>query len=220
MSDQDVRVDTRNAAAQITLTRPRALNALTDAMRAEISDALSGFARDPIIYALVIKSDCDRAFCAGGDVRELVELARTDVAAAHASFGREYLMDWRLECFPKPTVSLINGFVAGSGVGLTAFGTHRVAGEDYAFAMPETAIGLFPDVGVSHALARLPHEIGTYLALTGVTIGRGDAIKLDLATHAIRSEDFATIEAALSEARPVDAVLHELAEKDFADATP
>ncbi|MEO1650957.1 MAG: enoyl-CoA hydratase/isomerase family protein [Pseudomonadota bacterium] len=218
--DGDISIAKENAAGMITLTRPRALNALTDAMRTAIADALPRFANDPIVYALVIRSGSDRAFCAGGDVRELVEMAAHDVSAAHASFGREYRMDWMLECFPKPTVSLINGFVAGSGVGLTLFGTHRVAGEAYAFAMPETAIGLFPDVGVCHHLARMPHEIGTFLGLTGVTIGRGDAIKLDLATHAISAAHFEAIEMALSEARPVDPLLDGLKERALNDPTP
>lgn len=202
-----VTIETRNAAGTVILNRPKALNALNDAMRAEIAATLPGFANDPIVYAMVIRAVPARAFCAGGDVRELVETARVDLAAAKASFAAEYLLDWALECFPKPTVSLIDGLVVGSGVGLTLFGTHRVAGDGYRFAMPEAAIGLFPDVGVCHHLARLPHEIGTYLALTGATIGRDDAFALGLVTHCVDAGAFDHIHNQLSQAEPVDALL-------------
>ncbi len=206
----DIRVEARGAAASIVLTRPQALNALTDDMRTQIANAMPGFSRDPMIYGMVIRADGDKAFCAGGDVRQLVGLAKTDMTAARRSFADEYRLNWRLECFSKPTVSLINGAVMGSGVGLTLYGTHRVAGADYQFAMPEVAIGLFPDVGVSHHLARLPHEIGTYLALTGAPIGRADAFALGLVTHCIDASHFDQIHAAMADADPVDAKLDPL----------
>ena len=106
-------------------------------------------------------------------------------ADAIKSLAAEYALNWQLECFMKPTVSLIDGVVVGSGVGISLYGTHRVAGERYRFAMPETGIGLFPDVGVAWAFARLPDEIGMYLGLTGRAIGRADAYRLGLATHCI-----------------------------------
>ncbi|MEO0671843.1 MAG: enoyl-CoA hydratase/isomerase family protein [Pseudomonadota bacterium] len=211
-SDELIRIGKQHAAGVVTLDRPRALNALSDDMRAHIAGALPDFARDPIVYCMVIRSATERAFCAGGDVRELVGIAKDDPALALQSFGFEYALDWQLECFSKPTVSLIDGMVMGSGVGLTLFGTHRVAGPRYSFAMPECAIGLFPDVGVCHHLARLPDEIGTYLALTGARIGRGDAMALGLATHAVPSTALEPIVERLADADPVDALLDDFAE--------
>jgi enoyl-CoA hydratase len=206
---QDAAISTgiEGAAGIVTLDRPRALNALTTAMRAEISAAFAAWTRDPQVYAAVIVSATDRAFCAGGDVREMVEWGKARPADARRSLAAEYALNWQLECFTKPTVSLIDGTVMGSGVGITLYGTHRVAGERYRFAMPETGIGLFPDDGVSWAFARMPDEIGIYLALTGRAIGRADAYRLGLVTHCLPAARFAEVRAALGDADPVDPVL-------------
>lgn len=204
---EQIRIVTRGAAATVTLDRPRALNAITVGMRAQLVDALPGFARDPMIYCVVMRSEHPRAFSAGGDVRELTAWSKTDAERARRAFADEYRLNWALDCFTKPTVSLIDGIVMGSGVGMTLYGTHRVAGEGYRFAMPETAIGLFPDVGVAYTFARMPDAIGLYLGLTGRQIGRGDAFHLGLATHCIAAAEFPAIEEALSRAEPVDQVL-------------
>ncbi len=195
------------AAAVVTLCRPRALNALNEAMRTALASALPAIARDPMVYCMVLRSDSAKAFCAGGDVRELVSWARTDPHRARRAFAEEYRLDWALECFSKPTIALIDGLLMGSGVGLTLYGTHRVAAAGYAFAMPETSIGLFPDVGVAHAFARMPDEVGMYLALSGRSIGRADALALGLVTHCIDAEHFPEILAALADAEPVDKLL-------------
>ncbi len=207
-----VRFERDSAVAVLTLDRPKALNALNARMRAAVNDALRGLLRDPEIYAVILDSTSPKAFCAGGDVRELVAWAKSDPDLARRAFADEYRLDWLLECFTKPTVSLADGFVMGSGAGLTMYNTHRVAGENYAFAMPETAIGFFPDVGVAHVLARLPGEIGTYLGLTGARVGRDDAYRLGLVTHLIGARHFPAIRARLSEAWPIDEVLDELGE--------
>lgn len=211
-------VETRNALGLITLSRERALNALTEEMRVTMIEALPGFIRNPEIYAMVLRSDSPKAFCAGVDVREMTELGQKDRKAARESFAREYGLNWRLECFAKPTVSLIDGIVMGSGVGISLYGTHRVAGPNYKFAMPETAIGLFPDVGTAHVLSRLPHEIGLYLGLTGRTIDRRDAFALGLATHLLPNSAFQTVMDGLADAEPVDALLRDLAESDAPSA--
>ena len=195
------------ATGLVTLDRCAAHNALTDSMRRAIADAVPNLARDARVYAVVIRSACPRAFCAGGDVREITEMARRDPAAARASLAREYGLNWLLECFSKPTVSLIDGVVMGSGVGISLYGTHRVAGEGYAFAMPETALGLFPDDGVCHAFARMPGEMGMFLGLTGRRIGRADAYALGLVTHCLPASRFAEVQAALADADPVDPLL-------------
>ena len=203
----DVLAGLEGAAGVVTLARPRALNALTTAMRAEIARSFAAWARDPQVYAVLVTSGSDRAFCAGGDVREMVDWGRNRPADARRSLAAEYALNWQLDCFNKPTVSLIDGVVVGSGVGITLYGTHRIAGERYSFAMPECAIGLFPDDGVSWAFARMPHEIGTYLALTGRAIGRADAYRLGLVTHCIPAAQFGAIRAAIADADPVDPVL-------------
>jgi enoyl-CoA hydratase len=190
----DIEIGVEGTLAVVTLNRPKALNALTTAMRAELAVTLARFARDPQVYAMLIRSASPKVFSVGGDVRETIAWARSDPERARRALADEYRLNWQLECFTKPTVSLIDGLVMGSGVGLTIFGTHRVAGEGYAFAMPETAIGLFPDVGVAHVLARLPGAVGIYLGLTGRTIRRADAYALGLATHCIpraRFDEFA-----------------------------
>lgn len=204
---EDIRIGVEGSLAVITLDRPKALNALTAAMRAKIAEALPRFSRDPNVYAVVIQSASPKAFCAGSDVREIISLARRDLAAGRKAFRDEYALDWHCECFSKPTISLIDGAVMGGGVGISLYGTHRVAGEGYKFAMPETAIGLFPDVGVCHAFARMPGHAGTYLALTGRAIGRADAYALGLVTHCISAKHFEAIKADLSGAWPVDPVL-------------
>lgn len=204
-----VEIEQRNALGLISLDRPKALNAVDGAMVTAIADALPGFASDPVIYALVIRSSNTRAFCAGGDVRKIIAAYQENPETGKALFASEYALDWAMECFSKPTVALIDGAVMGSGVGLTAFITHRVAGENYRFAMPETMIGLFPDVGAAHVLARLPHEIGLYLGLTGRSIGRADAYALGLISHCISADHYDDIIAQLSEAWPVDDLLDE-----------
>jgi enoyl-CoA hydratase len=207
LGEGDILIGVDGAAGAVTLNRPRALNALTTAMRAAMAAAFPRWARDPNVYAVLITSASDRAFCAGGDVRELVDWGRHRKPDARRSLAEEYSLDWLLDCFTKPTISLIDGVVMGSGVGISLYGTHRVAGERYRFAMPETSIGLFPDVGVSWAFARMPDEIGTYLALTGRAIGRADAYRLGLVTHCIPARLFEEIRAAVSAADPVDPVL-------------
>ncbi len=205
--DAPIEVGKNSAAAYIRLTRPAQLNAINDAMRERIATALDSWVRDPDVYGLCISAPNAKVFSAGGDLRELVALVKNDPAAIRRSFAFEYRLNWALDCFAKPTVSLIDGLVVGSGAGLTQFGTHRVAGANYAFAMPETAIGLFPDVGVISVLARLPGGIGEYLALTGRKVGRADAYRLGLATHCIDREEFGAIENGLADADPVDALL-------------
>lgn len=217
-ADETLKFEIRGSAAIVTLARTKALNALTADMRKKLSAHLWACARDPQVYAVVMQSESPRAFSAGSDVREVVALARTDPAAARAAFAEEYALNWQCECFSKPIVPLINGMVMGGGVGITQYGTHRVAGEGYAFAMPETAIGLFPDVGAAHVLARLPYYVGQYLGLTGRSIGRADAYALGLVTHCIDAEGFEAIIADVADTWPVDAVLDDR-HRDFGAGT-
>lgn len=202
-----VRVEMCGALGLVTLDRGKALNALTTEMRACLAETFPRFARDPQVYAVVLQSGMPKAFSAGGDVIEILSWSRDRPAEARRAFQEEYALNWLLECFSKPTVSLIDGIVMGSGVGVSLYGTHRVAGEGYRFAMPETAIGLFPDVGAAHMLSRLPHAMGMYLGLTGRTIGRADAYRLGIATHCIAADQFEQIRVGLADAEPVDTLL-------------
>jgi enoyl-CoA hydratase len=205
--DEELKVEILGSLALVTLARPKALNALTQGMRHKLGERMWSFARDAQVYAVAIQSESPRAFSAGSDVREVIALARTEMASACKAFADEYALNWQCECFSKPTVPLINGMVMGGGVGITQFGTHRVAGEGYSFAMPETQIGLFPDVGAAHVFARLPDHVGMYLGLTGRSIARADAFALGLVTHCIDSLHFDAIKADLADTWPVDPVL-------------
>ncbi|MFM9939992.1 MAG: enoyl-CoA hydratase/isomerase family protein [Hyphomicrobiaceae bacterium] len=200
----------RGAAGLIVLDRSEAQNALTVAMRAALAEAFPRWARDPGVYAVVSRSAVPRAFCVGGDIREMSRLMREDPARARAGLAEELRLCWLHECFSKPTVSLIDGAVMGTGVGISLYGTHRVAGAGYRFAMPEVRLGYFPDCAVTHAFARMPDHIGLYLALTGRTIGPADAYHLGLVTHCLDASHFAAIEARIAEADPVDPILDDL----------
>ena len=206
-AEPEISAAVEGAAGIVTLNRPRALNALTSAMRATIGEAFAAWSRDPQVYAAVVVSASERAFCAGGDVREMIDCGRRSLDEARRMLAAEYALNWQLDCFSKPSVSLIDGVVMGGGVGITLYGTHRVAGERYRFAMPETGIGLFPDDGVAWTFARLPDEIGMYLALTGRSLARADAYQLGLVTHCLPAAQFAEVRAAIVDADPVDPVL-------------
>ena len=202
----------RGAMVVMTLNRPLVLNAFDDGMRRAVADELARSARNPDIYVVALTSANAKAFCAGGDVRAITAMAQRDMALARSFFAGEYSLNWALDCFSKPSVSFIDGICMGSGAGLTLSNTHRVAGEGYKFAMPETAIGLFPDVGVAHMLAKLPWPLGLYLGLTGRAIGRGDAQWLGLATHCIGRAKFADIMGEFADCQPIDPVLDALHE--------
>jgi enoyl-CoA hydratase len=200
----------RGALQQIVLNRPKSLNAFDDEMRLTIANEIPNIARNPDIYITALTSASPKAFCAGGDVRALTREAREDFNRVKSYFQGEYSLNWLLDCFSKPTVSFINGICMGSGAGLSCYNTHRIAGENYKFAMPETAIGLFPDVGVAHMLAKLPWPIGLYLGLTGRIIERADAFWLGLATHCINGDVYEGILEKLADAQPVDPMLDSL----------
>lgn len=206
-AEPEITIERNGAVATIILNRTRTHNALTVSMHETIAAAIPRLARDASLYVVLIRSASFKAFSAGGDVRELILRYRDDPRSACSALADEYRLNWALECFSKPTVSLMDGVVMGSGVGISIYNTHRVAGANYKFAMPETAIGLFPDVGVAHALSRLPDEIGTYLGLTGHSIGRADAYHLGLVTHCIDADRFDEIGTALADAQTVDPLL-------------
>ena len=187
MSDVLARIE--GMAGRITLNRPNALNALTLPMVREIDAVLSNWADDPHVSLVIVDGAGERAFCAGGDIRMLYDAARAgDLAAGHAFFAAEYALNARIARFAKPYIAIMDGVVMGGGVGLSAHGSVRIVTERTTLAMPETGIGLFPDVGATWLLSRLPGR-GMHLALTGARIGAADALLAGLADWVVPSAD-------------------------------
>ena len=180
MSEIDIRVEGR--AGRITLRRPRALNAVTHDMVRAIRAALPRFAADRGVAVVVIDAEGERAFSAGGDIASIYEdLTAGRFDRARQFWRDEYPMNAAIARFPKPVVSLMQGFTMGGGVGVGCHASHRIVGETSRIAMPECGIGLVPDVGGSMLLARAPGRMGEYLGLTGARMGPGDAIRAGFA---------------------------------------
>jgi enoyl-CoA hydratase len=175
MSDISIRIEGR--AGRITLTRPQALNALTYAMCLEIASALKAWRDDPAVALVIIDAEGTRAFCSGGDIAEMYASGMAgDYAYGRRFWADEYRMNAQLFEFPKPTVSFLQGFTMGGGVGVGCHAGLRIVGESAQIAMPECGIGLIPDVGGSMILALAPGRVGEYLGTTGARMGPADAI--------------------------------------------
>ena len=204
----EIMFERRGEAGLVTLARPKALNALTLPMVEAMHRQLRAWADDPAVTRVVVRGSGGRAFCAGGDIRRIHALGTAGRLSEVMAFWRaEYRLDACVKTYPKPYVALIEGIVMGGGVGISLHGDVRVAAESTSFAMPETGIGFFPDVGTTYALPRLPGRTGAYLALTGDRIGAGDALAVGLATHAARAADFDAILARLAEGADIAGTL-------------
>ncbi|MCP1336088.1 enoyl-CoA hydratase/isomerase family protein [Futiania mangrovi] len=173
---EDLIVRREGAAGRITLNRPKALNSLTLDMVRGMQKALDAWRDDPEVRIVLIDGAGEKAFCAGGDIRRLWESARDKDGHAETFWREEYILNAAIKRYPKPYVALIDGITMGGGVGVSAHGSHRVMTERTMFAMPETGIGFFPDVGGTHLLSHQPGEVGTYLALTGARLKGADVI--------------------------------------------
>jgi enoyl-CoA hydratase len=190
------------------LDRPKALNALTLDQVHAIHPQLAEWAADPQIGAIVIEGAGDKAFCAGGDIRALHDACKAeDHPFVEAFYRDEYRLNRRIKTCPKPYVALIDGIVMGGGVGVSVHGAARVATERTLFAMPETGIGFFPDVGGSYFLPRCPGQLGLYLGLTGARLRAADALYAGIATHYVPSARLGDLRAALAAAADPLAVL-------------
>ncbi len=199
MTDQIVSNVTGNLG-HITLNRPKALNALTQPMVDEITRLLLVWEADERIGAVLIDGAGDRAFCAGGDVILLHDSGKAGDDRAEHFWRKEYALNDLIERYSKPYITLIDGFVMGGGVGLSVHGQYRIAGDDTLFAMPETGIGYFPDVGGTYFLPRLGLDIGQWLGLTGARLKTAEALEIGVANGYIPSDRHAAFTAALGAA--------------------
>lgn len=188
MTDAAVLTEHRGRALFITLNRPAALNALNREMCLTIHRALIDALGDTQVDRVVIQGAGERAFCAGGDVVGLYHAGRAGSDDWEGFFHDEYRMNQAIAVYPQDYVALMDGVTMGGGVGLSVHGRFRVVTERTVFAMPETGIGLIPDVGGTHALAKLPGEIGTWLALTGARLKGVDCLYAGIATHYVPVE--------------------------------
>lgn len=197
---------------RLVLDRPRALNALDLPMVTRMGELLDEW-RDLPLRALIVESSTPGIFCAGGDIRQIRQNTLNGLGDdSDTFFTTEYRLNAAMATYPVPIVALIDGVCMGGGLGISVHGRFRVVSERAVLAMPETAIGFFPDVGASHFLSRLPGGIGTYLGLTGARMTAGDAIVAGLATHLVSSDRLGALaEALAANTGPVDAILRDLA---------
>lgn len=187
-----------NRVGIVTLNRPSALNALSHAMVRELAALLERCRDDASIVALVLRGAGERGFCAGGDVRALHRLATQRDPSWQPFFVDEYRLDYALHTYPKPVVALLDGIVMGGGMGLGQGASLRVVTERTKLAMPETRIGMLPDVGATHFLGALPVELALYAGLTGVTLSGADALFCKLADVCVPSHWLASFEERLA----------------------
>jgi len=196
-STDEIIARVENGVGRITLNRPAALHALTTAMCRAMTAALLTWEHDPAVTAVLFDHTGERGFCAGGDIRMLAQSGAADGVEARDFFFIEYRLNALLMRYAKPTLAIMDGVVMGGGVGLALPCKVRVATERTTFAMPETGIGLFPDVGGGWHLPRLPGKSGLWLALTGARIKGADCLALGIATHFVESAGTDALKAAI-----------------------
>jgi enoyl-CoA hydratase len=199
--EEEILLGCEGGLATLTINRPQALNALTLDNYRRFAPALSGWAEDPSVHAVVVRGAGGRAFCAGGDVRAVYEAGRGisgDPDLTAVFFREEYELIHQIHRFSKPYIAIIDGITMGGGAGISVNGAYRVATERTLFAMPETAIGLFPDVGATRFLNRCPGQIGRYLGLTGTRLRAADAYYCGFATHVVAQERVEALVTALA----------------------
>ncbi|KAL3624561.1 3-hydroxyisobutyryl-CoA hydrolase 1 [Castilleja foliolosa] len=199
-----VLVEDKSLVKIITLNRPKQLNALSAAMVSRLLEIFLACAQDSSVKLIILKGK-GRAFCAGADVAEIVRHINEGYWKLGANFSRiELTMNYLMATYSKPQVSILNGIVMGGGAGASIHGRFRIATENTLFAMPETALGLFPDVGASYFLSRLPGFFGEYVGLTGARLDGAEMLACGLATHFVQSERLSMLEEALVKADSSD----------------
>ena len=176
-----VLTEVRNRVGHLTLNRVSAFNAVNLEMVRALQQQLDAWAADENVVAVVLRANGDKAFCAGGDIRELYNNAKQDSSLNEIFFREEYALDQDIHAYPKPFIALMDGLVLGGGMGLAQGASFRIVTEKARLGMPEVSIGFFPDVGGSYFLSRLSCEMGTYMGVTGNSVGPADALQLGLA---------------------------------------
>ncbi len=203
MSEEDIVFEVKGSLGLITLNRPKALNALTHSMCVAIYTRLQAWKDDASVGAVLIRGAGEKAFCAGGDVIALYNSGKankegdTSATEWRDFFHDEYRMNAAIHDFPKPYIALMNGFVMGGGVGVSVHGSHRVASENTKLSMPETGLGLIPDVGGGYFMPRLAGEMGMYLALTGARVKAGDCVAMGICNSYVPASKHDALIAAL-----------------------
>ncbi|MBS0546639.1 MAG: enoyl-CoA hydratase/isomerase family protein [Proteobacteria bacterium] len=202
MSDAEILFEVKNGLGVMTLNRPKVLNSLSYNIILEMERVMPEWERDSKVKAVVLRGAGEKAFCAGGDVAGLYREMRDDPNGTlrRDFFRDEYIVNRRIYRYAKPWISLIDGIDMGGGVGMSVHGSHSVASEKFLFAMPETTIGLFPDVGGGYFLTRLPGALGTFLALTSHRLKAADALWAGIVDAFVPSAKINDLEAALAAA--------------------
>ena len=185
----EVLINKENSTIILTLNRERVLNALNLNMVRIIAENISSWNDDDSISGVLLRGEGEKAFCAGGDIVSVYH-SKNDEGnnLSHDFFKEEYLLNYEISKFKKPWISLLNGIAMGGGLGLSVHGSHRIVSEKTVTAMPETAIGLFPDVGGGYFLSRIENHLGHYLAITGSTMNSADTLFTGIGTNYIDSK--------------------------------
>ena len=213
VATEELLVAVDNGIGRLTLNRPKALHALTTGMCAAMDAALIAWEKDAGVCAVVLDhADGTRGFCAGGDIRKVAQSGRGDGVEAAEFFRVEYILNTRIKRFPKPFIALLDGVTMGGGVGISVHGSHRIATDRTIFAMPETGIGLFPDVGGGWFLPRLDGELGTWLALTGAQLRGADVLAAGIATHFVPSDRIEPLKADLLSGGDIESAIAPVAQ--------
>ena len=216
-ADAEILFSVEGRAGWIILNRPQALNALTLEMFRALHAQLKAWEADDRVERIVIEGAGDRAFCAGGDIRRLYEWGLAMDPRFLDLFREEYVLNAYIKHYPKPYVALLDGIFMGGGVGVSVHGSHRIVTERATFAMPETGIGLFPDVGSTYFLPRCPGETGMYIGLTGARLKAGDALYAGVATHFVEHERLLALKQALKTFADVDEAVQQYAGRTEAE---
>lgn len=193
-SEDEVLISQVDDKGVFTMNRPKVLNALNIAMIRRMTAQLKKWEQESSVKLVVIKGAGGKAFCCGGDIRALTESGKTCGPLSRDFFRAEYTLNYLTSRVPVPYIALIDGVTMGGGVGLSVHGRYRVATERTLLAMPETAIGLFPDVGGGHFLPRLESKLGMFLALTGYRLRGRDVYTVGVATHFVESSQLGNLE--------------------------
>ncbi|XP_030511646.2 3-hydroxyisobutyryl-CoA hydrolase 1-like [Rhodamnia argentea] len=195
--EDEVLVEEKSFVRTLILNRPKQLNALSYQMISRLLELFLVYEKDSNVKLVILKGK-GRAFCAGGDVAAVVhDINNGNWKSCEIYSRKEYTLNYLMATYSKPQVSILNGIVMGGGAGCSVHGSFRVATENSVFSMPETALGLFPDIGASYFLSRLPGHFGEYIGLTGARLNGAEMLACGLATHFVPSAKLLLLEAAL-----------------------